>query len=166
MELFLWRHADALPGISSDFDRELSPRGHQQAGKAAEWLREHVRPAGISDMRILVSPAIRTRQTVAHFCKEEDKIQLCRPLYDNASPKEILDILGWPDTILPTLIVGHQPQIGMLADRLLARIPHPEGNLDPWSRRKVPESFRKGALWWLRIESGQNKTQLVDLIEP
>ena len=152
MELFLWRHADALPG-APDFERELSPLGHQQAGKAAEWLREQVGPTVLSDMRILVSPAVRTRQTAAHFCKEEDKIKLCQPLYDNAPPKEILDILGWPDITLPALIVGHQPQIGMLADRLLTGTPH-------------PESFRKGALWRLRIEGGQNKAQLVGVVEP
>ena len=79
MELFLWRHADALPG-TSDFERALSPLGHQQAGRAAEWLREHIEPASLSNLRILVSPAVRTRQTAAHFCKDEDKIQLCQPL--------------------------------------------------------------------------------------
>ena len=151
MELFLWRHADALSG-ATDFERELSPLGHQQAGKAAEWLREHAGPS-LSNMRILVSPAVRTRQTVSHFCKAEDKIQLCQPLYDNASPNEILEILGWPDITLPTLIVGHQPQVGLLADCLLTGTPH-------------PESFRKGALWWLRIEGGQNKAQLVHVMEP
>ena len=148
MELFLWRHADTLSGMH-DFERELSPHGHQQAGKAAEWLRGQA-PAG---MRILVSPAIRTRQTVAHFCKEENNIQLCQPLYENASPEEILDILGWPLTTLPALVVGHQPQIGMLADCLLVDIPH-------------PEYFHKGALWWLRIEPGQNKARLLGVVEP
>ena len=152
MELFLWRHADALSGVS-DFERALSQRGHQQAGKAAEWLHEHAGPALLSDMRILVSPAVRTRQTAAHFCKEEDKIQLCQPLYENASPKEILDILGWPDITLPALIVGHEPQISIFAERLLGVTPH-------------PVSFRKGALWWLRIEGGRNKAQLVGVLEP
>ena len=160
MELFLWRHADALPGMLSDFERELSPLGHQQASKAAEWLHDHAEgnlrcgfagPTVLSDMRILVSPAVRTRQTVSHFC-EEDKIQLCQPLYDNASPKEILDLLGWPDIVLPALIVGHEPQISLLADRLLAGIPH-------------PDSFRKGALWRLRLDPAQNKAELVSVME-
>ena len=152
MELFLWRHADALPGIP-DFERELSRFGHQQASKAAEWLFEHTETADLSDMRILVSPAVRTRQTVAHFCKEEDKIQLCQPLYENAPPNEILNILGWPDITLPALIVGHEPQIGIFADCLLIGMPH-------------PESFRKGALWWLRIERGSNKARLMHVMEP
>ena len=148
MELFLWRHADALSGIR-DFERELSPLGHKQAIKVAQWFREHA-PA---DLRILVSPAVRTRQTVAHFCENENDIQLCLPLYENASSNEILAILGWPDITLPTLIVGHQPQIGMLADRLLSDTSH-------------PASFRTSALWWLRLEPGQKNAQLVHVMEP
>jgi len=157
MELFLWRHADALPG-TPDFERALSPFGHQQAGKAAKWFREHAAPvfdplAGPAGLRILVSPALRTRQTVAHFCEDENKIQLCLPLYENASPNKILTILGWPDITLPALVVGHQPQIGLLADYLLNDTPH-------------PVSFRKCALWWLRLEPGQDSAQLVDVVEP
>ena len=157
MELFLWRHADALSG-APDLDRELSPLGHQQASQAAEWFRKHAAPrlgpeANPAELRILVSPSVRTRQTAAHFCQDENNIQLCMPLYENASPREILDILGWPDITLPALIVGHQPQIGIFADYLLPGTPH-------------PESFRKGALWWLRLEPGQKSAQLVDLMEP
>jgi len=148
MDLFLWRHADALEGIS-DFERELSPFGHQQAEKAAEWFRKNA-PSGL---RILVSPAVRTRQTAAHFCEDEKNIELCTPLYENAPVKKILDILGWPDLPSPALIIGHQPQIGMLADLLLAGVHR-------------PDSFRKGALWWLRSIPGQNSTQLVNVIEP
>ena len=156
MDLFLWRHADALSG-APDFDRELSPIGHQQARKTAEWFREHAEPGlgplGLADLRILVSPSVRTRQTVAHLYRDENRIQLCMPLYENASPNEILEILGWPGTTLPALIVGHQPQIGLLADQLLAVTPH-------------PDSFRKSALWWLRLAPGKNNAQLVCVMEP
>ena len=156
MELFLWRHADALSG-APDLDRELSPFGHQQARNAAEWFRAHAGPAlgpsGLVDLRILASPSVRTRQTAAHICEDENKIQLCMPLYENASPRETLDILGWPAITLPALIVGHQPQIGILADYLLTGTPH-------------PESFRKSALWWLRLTPGQKSVQLVSITEP
>jgi phosphohistidine phosphatase len=148
MDLFLWRHADALPG-PPDFERELSPHGNQQARKVAEWLRENT-PA---NLRLFLSPAVRARQTVAYFRENIDDDQLCPPLYENASPIEILEIIGWPDINLPTLIVGHQPQMGMLADRLLAGTPH-------------PASFRTSALWWLRSVPGQNSAQLVHIIEP
>jgi len=147
MDLFLWRHADALSG-ASDFERELSARGHRQAGRAAEWLTEHAP----ENLRFLVSPAVRTRQTVAHFHQNEDDIEFCMPLYDNRPIREILAILGWPDIKTPTLIVGHQPQIGELADYLLDDVPH-------------PLSFNKCAIWWLRAEAGQNSMKLVQVVE-
>ena len=147
MEIFLWRHADALPG-APDFARELSPRGHQQAQKVAAWLSGRA-PA---DLRFLVSPATRTRQTVAYFHGDEGGIQFCPQLYDGSSPEEILGILGWPYISMPTLIVGHQPLIGALAERLLSGSP-------------CPRPFRKSALWWLRAEPGQGSMQLVQVVD-
>ncbi|MDR1849646.1 MAG: histidine phosphatase family protein [Zoogloeaceae bacterium] len=148
MELFLWRHADALPGMP-DFERELSPRGHKQARRVAAWLKERA-PSGL---RLLVSPATRTRQTVAYFHEDERGIQFCPPLYESNSPEKILELFCWPDdNASPTLIVGHQPLIGELADYLLVDVPH-------------PESFRKSALWWLRGEPGQKTAQLVQVVD-
>jgi len=147
MELFLWRHADALPGIP-DFKRELSPHGHQQASKVAAWLRERAP----DNLRLLVSPATRTRQTVAHFVDDESGIQFCPPLYESSSPEAILNLLDWPDIALPTLIVGHQPLIGALAVRLL-------------SGDSRTGAFRKSALWWLHTEPGQGSAQLVQVVD-
>jgi phosphohistidine phosphatase len=147
MELFLWRHADALPG-TPDIARELSSHGHQQARKVAAWLSERA-PA---DLRLLVSPAVRTRQTVAHFHDDEGSIQFCPQLYNSLSPEEILILLGWPNIALPTLIVGHQPLIGALAVRLLSGTSH-------------PGAFRKSALWWLHIDPGQNSARLVQAVD-
>ncbi|MDR2014844.1 MAG: histidine phosphatase family protein [Azoarcus sp.] len=147
MELFLWRHADALPGMP-DFTRELSPHGHKQASKVAAWLSERT-PA---DLRLLVSPATRTRQTAAHFHDCENDFQLCPPLYESSSPEEILALVGWPRTLQPTLIVGHQPLIGALAARLLAA-------------SSFPGSFRKSALWWLHSDPGQNGVRLVQVVD-
>ncbi|MDR2924678.1 MAG: histidine phosphatase family protein [Azoarcus sp.] len=145
--LFLWRHADALPG-APDFTRELSPKGNEQARKVAAWLSARAP----EELRLLVSPATRTRQTVAHFHDDESDIQFCPPLYESVSPDEILGIIGWPNMPLPTLVVGHQPLIGALAARLLAGHPH-------------PEAFRKSALWWLRVEPEQERAQLVEVAD-
>ena len=147
MELFLWRHADALPGVP-DFERELSPHGHQQASKVAAWLRKRA-PA---DLRLLVSPATRTRQTVAHLNDDESAFQFCLPLYESTSPETILTLLGWPNIAQPTLIVGHQPLIGALAVRLLAGASH-------------PSAFRKSALWWMQTEPGQDSAKLVQVVD-
>jgi len=157
VELFLWRHADALPG-SPDSERKLSPHGHKQARKAAEWIREHPSAYKAPGLRLFVSPALRARQTVAHFCEDEKTIQLCLPLYENATPGEILQIIGWPappspSISTPALIVGHEPLMGMIADQLLATTPH-------------PLTFPQGALWQLRLLPGRKNVQLVHVLEP
>ena len=148
MDLFLWRHANALSG-GPDLERELSPAGHRQAAEAAEWLRANS-PAYL---RIFSSPALRARQTAAHFCENENSIELCRPLYENASPDEILAILGWPDIVLPALIISHEPTMGIFSSRLLAG-------------KNRPSSFRTGALWWLRHQPMYNDWNLLNVIEP
>jgi phosphohistidine phosphatase len=147
MELFLWRHADALPG-APDFTRELSPYGHQQARKVAAWLSERA-PNGL---RLLVSPATRTRQTVAHFHDCENDIQFCPSLYESSSPEEILALIGWPRTLRSTLIVGHQPLIGSIAAHLLVG-------------SSYPGTFRKSALWWLRADPEQAGIRLMQVVD-
>ncbi|MDR3088070.1 MAG: histidine phosphatase family protein [Azoarcus sp.] len=147
MELLLWRHADALQG-APDIARALSPLGQAQAREVAAWLAGHT-PA---DLRLIVSPAVRTRQTVSCFCQDENCIQFCAPLFDGATPEEILEILDWPNASAPALVVGHQPLLGAIAAHLLGEEP-------------FPSSFRKGALWWLRGESGRNVARLVRVVE-
>jgi phosphohistidine phosphatase len=147
MELLLWRHADALPG-EPDIARELSAHGHWQAREVAAWLGEHAPAAP----RLLVSPAVRARQTVACFCADVDAMRLCAPLFHGAAPREILRLAGWPRADAPVLVVGHQPLLGEIADTLL-------GEAAP------PRAFRKGALWWLRGEPEGAGARLVHIQE-
>ena len=58
MDLLLWRHAEAEEG-EDDLKRRLTDRGEKQAQLMGEWIRQH-QP---KDLRIIVSPAVRTRQT-------------------------------------------------------------------------------------------------------
>ena len=58
MDLLLWRHAEAEDG-EDDMKRRLTERGHKQARAMAAWIRKH-QP---KDLRIIVSPAVRTQQT-------------------------------------------------------------------------------------------------------
>jgi phosphohistidine phosphatase len=147
MELLLWRHADALPGLP-DLKRELSAHGRKQARRVASWLIERAP----ENLRLVVSPATRARQTVSYFCSDEDRMQFCAPLYNGAQPEDILTLLDWPRTSSPALVVGHQPLIGALASWLLGGEPH-------------PSSFRKSALWWLRIGPKYETAQLVQAVD-
>lgn len=130
MELLLWRHAEAEDGVP-DAGRALTPRGQRQAERMAEWIAERAP----KDLRILVSPAVRTRQTVAPLQRE---YEISPAVGTAASAEEVLDAAGWPDAQGAVLVVGHQPTLGEVAAILLGQ---PGGEL----------SFRKGALWWFRV---------------
>lgn len=127
MDLILWRHAEAADG-SPDLERELTPKGHKQAEKAAAFLHRHLP----KDCRILVSPAARTQQTVAALT---DKFTLAPTIAPGATADAVLQAARWPDEGGSVLVVGHQPTLGEVASRLLGS-------------NEYSLSIKKGALWW------------------
>lgn len=136
MELILWRHADAEYGYL-DMDRPLSDKGCKQARKMAGFLL----PKLPKDVRILVSPALRTQQTALALGLPFQTEPLLAP---DASVEDILQAVDWPNGDGCTVVVGHQPTLGMLAARLLAS-------------SDVGVSIKKGAVWWMtarRHEAG------------
>jgi len=142
MDLILWRHAqaqDPLPG-EDDLSRALTGKGRKQASAMAQWLR----PRLPSDMRILVSPALRTRQTADAL---DLPYQIVETIAPDAHPTALLSATEWPDSPLPVMLVGHQPTLGYLASRLLC------GVEQPWA-------IKKGAVWWIKTD-GNNNARLV-----
>ncbi|MDP3636836.1 MAG: histidine phosphatase family protein [Azonexus sp.] len=141
MELLLWRHAEAEDG-EDDLKRRLTERGEKQARLMAKWIREH-QP---KDLRIIVSPAVRTRQT-AEALKLPFEIE--RKIAPEACVSALIAASGWPQASGAVLIVGHQPSLGCMASLLLA------GHEAEWT-------IKKGALWWLtnRVRRGETQTVL------
>ncbi len=127
MDLLLWRHAEAEEG-SPDLSRELTPKGFKQSEKVANFLRQRL-PA---DSRILVSPAVRTRQTVSALTNQ---FLLVPSIAPGATAVDVLTAAGWPESGGTVLVVGHQPTLGAVAAQLLGS--------DSYSL-----SVKKGALWW------------------
>ena len=140
MDLLLWRHAEAEDG-TDDLKRRLTERGQKQARTMAAWIRAH-QP---KDLRIIVSPAIRTQQT-AEALKLPFETQ--RKIGPEACVSELIAASGWPQGSGSVLIVGHQPSLGRLASLLLA------GQEAEWS-------IKKGALWWLSNRTRRGDTQTV-----
>lgn len=147
MDLLLWRHAEAEDG-SPDDARRLTARGEKQALRMAQWLSEHA-PA---ELRILVSPATRTQQTVAAF---SDAFETSIDISTNTTAERLIRATGWPDAPKAVLVVGHQPTLGEVAARLL----HSE---------QSGLSVKKGALWWIqqRERDGEMQTLLRAVISP
>ena len=141
MDLLLWRHAEAVDG-SPDHTRELTPRGLKQARRMARWLEDN-RP---KNLKVLVSPTLRTRQTATAFT---DEFEIVSSLGPEGNVADILAATGWPDASGAALVVGHQPALGRLCALLLA------GSEADWT-------IKKGALWWFtnRVREGETQTVL------
>ncbi|MDO6384909.1 MULTISPECIES: histidine phosphatase family protein [unclassified Uliginosibacterium] len=140
MDLLLWRHADAGEG-SPDISRTLTPRGLKQSQRMARWLDEHA-PA---ELRVLVSPATRTRQTIEAW-RSDYEINPAVGL--DATPQSLLEAAGWPEAGGAVLVVGHQPTLGQVASLLLRD-------------EDSALSFKKGALWWFQLRERNGELQTV-----
>lgn len=147
MELILWRHAEAADG-PIDLSRPLTKHGLQQAKAMADWLK----PQLPKDVDILVSPALRTLQTVEALDLPYTIVPTLQP---GADANEILHTIEWPQSQKTLLLVGHQPWLGMLAATAMT------GNPQLWS-------VKKGAVWWIssRIRSGEQQSLLKFSIAP
>ena len=138
MELILWRHAEAEEG-EPDAERKLTGKGQKQAAKMARWLDSNLPET----CRILVSPAVRTQETVAHLHR---KFKTLPELGLGASIDDVLAAANWPNSREPVLIVGHQPYLGLVAAQVLGT-PQQEC------------SVRKGNVWWITQKPREEELQ-------
>ena len=130
MDLILWRHAEAADPErgQSDMQRALTPKGQKQARRMAEWLTSQLPES----CKVLVSPALRTLQTVEPLGR---KFKVMPELAPGADPHEVLRAANWPNARDPVLIVGHQPTLGQVAALLMS------GQAQYWE-------MKKASAWW------------------
>lgn len=98
----------------------------------AVWLNRQL-PASV---RVLVSPAVRTRETAEALGRP---VQVVQALGPGARAQDLLDCAGWPGGEGAVLLVGHQPALGQVAAQILCGQP-------------LAWTVKKGAVWWLRGE--------------
>lgn len=110
MELILWRHAEAADTLP-DLARELTRKGRRQARDMAAWLSAQL----TGPVRVIASPAARTRQTAEALQRPVDIVARIAP---DASADALLAASGWPNGHGVVILVGHNPAIGCLAARL------------------------------------------------
>jgi phosphohistidine phosphatase len=148
MDLILWRHAEARDALEGedDLQRKLTGKGERQAERMAQWLNRRLAPS----TRILVSPALRCRQTAAPLGRDVETVAALGP---DTSVQAVLDAARWPSASEPVLIVGLQPTLGLVAAHLLA------GVEQAWS-------MKKGAVWWLRAREAEGGVALLAVIGP
>lgn len=147
MELIFWRHAEA-EDRQPDMARALTATGLEQAERMAAWLKPQL-PA---NTRILVSPAVRAQQTAAALGLDFSTLEALAP---GASARSVLQTAGWPQTPGTTLVIGHQPSLGMAAALAMT------GYASYWS-------VKKAAVWWLvsRTRGDERETVLRTVMSP
>ncbi|MGU3537022.1 SixA phosphatase family protein [Methylobacterium sp. A54F] len=117
LRLLLLRHAKSdRPAGTRDLDRPLNPRGRAAAPRMAAYLAE----AGLRPDHALVSPARRTQETLAPVADTFDGLstQTVETIYEAPSDALLDAIRAAPDTVRTLLMVGHNPGMQDLAERL------------------------------------------------
>jgi phosphohistidine phosphatase len=118
MDLYLIRHADALPlgegGAADDEERPLSDAGQAECQKLATALRR----AGVRLDRVVASPLLRARQTAEGMLKHWNAeppaptpaLDVCGALAPGGKPRKLARyLLKLTDTSVA--LVGHMPDL-------------------------------------------------------
>jgi len=119
--LALFRHAKSSWDDErlDDHDRPLAPRGHRDAPRMGKRLARHKLEPDL----LLTSTALRARETASYLAAAlgigQVQIRVERRIY-LASPDALLCVIAALDDSLGTvLLVGHNPGLTDLANRLL-----------------------------------------------
>jgi phosphohistidine phosphatase len=145
--LLLLRHAKAEPAEpgQDDHERPLTPRGRRDA----ERIGAAMAARGLVPEQLLCSSAQRTRETLDRILPQLPSglaLTLDRRLY-LASPEEILARIALVEVrVRCVLVVGHNPGIAALAERLAEK-----GDSDALARLR--RKFPTGALAELEVDS-------------
>ncbi|MCL7940032.1 phosphohistidine phosphatase SixA [Halomonas sp. ATCH28] len=116
--LLIMRHGEAAPG-RPDAERELTPRGEEEAQRMGRWLaaREDL---DLSRLRLLASPYVRARQTAERIAEPLGLAVEPLPIITPDDPPEsVLEWLLGEVEDRPLMLVSHMPLVGMLSGLLV-----------------------------------------------
>ena len=115
--LCLLRHGEAAadgPRAGGDADRPLTAKGATDAAAVGRWLSS----TGTSLDAVVVSPALRTRQTWEHLSSAwpgSPAAALDPRLYRNTLDDYLAVLRDTDDGVSTLLVVGHNPSVSGLA---------------------------------------------------
>lgn len=135
-DIILWRHAEAEDVSTSgkDADRALTKRGRKDAAKMAKWLEQNLS----ADTAVLCSPAKRCQETAgALSALNQMQIKIEDFLSVNSSVEQMANALASKYSGKTVLLVGHQPNLGLLIVKLLGM--HQSAGV-----------VKKGSVCWVR----------------
>ena len=133
MELFIIRHAIAVPGsrLLADADRPLTPKGRTRFSQAVLGLQR----LKVRFDRLYHSPWLRAVETAELLAPVLDGKAVCSPALARAPSQDVLDALDGTRVAL----VGHEPWMGELVAWLTTGAP-PHGSVF---------AFKRGGVAWL-----------------
>ncbi len=120
VEIYILRHAVAVPHeeSSSEEDRPLTEEGVRKMFREARGISKVVP----SFETILTSPLVRAKETaeiVAQALAIEDRLEICKELIPGASLENLFSTLANYKHEKRVLLVGHEPQLSLVASSLL-----------------------------------------------
>lgn len=132
-ELLLLRHGKSAwdSAAATDFERPLAGRGRRDAPRMGRWLKHH----GLVPDRILSSPALRAQETAVLVAEvlalPDTRVAFDRRLYEADGATLGAVLAPWPHATRRLLLVGHNPGLDELLERLCGRdLPRtPKGKL-------------------------------------
>jgi len=144
--LIVMRHAKAEPFAASDHERRLTDRGRVSARDAGAYLRER----GLTPDHVLVSSAVRTRQTWDAVAEELDETGTQVDQDDawfTGSVDVVADALrSLPPGTATAMFVGHNPTAAYLCHLL------DDGEGDPDAVGGLLQGFPPAALTVLELK--------------
>jgi phosphohistidine phosphatase len=140
LELYLIRHGEAAERgkeYPDDSKRPLTSQGMARLRKEAHALNE----LGVTFEEIITSPLVRTRQTadtLAEVLKGKPSVSASDALAPAGTSAAVIQELGRHMRKARIALVGHEPNIGELAARLIGA--------------RSPIAFKKGAICRIDFE--------------
>ena len=160
MDLYLIRHADALPleaaNTDNDADRPLSATGQEQARALATGLQRR----SVHFNFVVTSPLTRAQQTAEGMLRHwpeggaVPELRVCEELAPGGKRRKLARFLG-SLAGEAVAVVGHQPDLGEFGGWLLGH-------------RKDPLDLAKAGVALIRSENGPGKGRgcLVWMVTP
>jgi phosphohistidine phosphatase len=146
MTIYFLRHAEAEPEETTDFDRRLTAKGLDQAGKAGKFCARY----GLIPDVIVTSPVVRAKQTARAVSEKLGGIKLVeeRWLACGMTPDTCRTELKAYARLDSVMLVGHEPDFSDAIARLIG--------MDDPAQIKI----RKASLTALELAGGASRGQL------
>jgi phosphohistidine phosphatase len=156
-ELYIMRHGIAVERgpatVMDDAKRPLTPEGKQKMRDIAAGLVN----AGMEVDWIVSSPLIRaveTAEIVGDAQRSKPPLDSCEALRPGGSPEALIAFLAKRSNRRRVLVVGHEPDLGQLAARLIgagrnANMPLKKGGCCQIAFTEFPPKAPGRLIWWL-----------------